>query len=649
MNAHAPLFLVLSVVLSAAGVFGADYPVRPVPFTAVRITGGFWQAKQEINRTVTVPFGLQQCEATNRLKNFDLAAETMRRRAAGEKTFQNTPATIYPFDDSDAYKVIEGASYALSSKPDPVLEKRLDEVIARIAAAQEPDGYLYTFRTMHPDSPAHPWINPQRWVNDPTLSHELYNLGHLYEAAVAHYQATGKRTLLDVALKSAELLWHDFGSGERRLAPGHEVVEMGLVKLYRVTGERRYLQLAQIFLNARGPGGPEYNQRHLRVVDQTTAVGHAVRANYLYAGMADVAALTGDERYLAAIRRIEDNVAAKKLYLTGSVGARAEGEAYGGDYELPNDGYNETCAAVALMMWEQRMFLLTGEARYIDVLERSCFNGVISGVSLSGDRFFYTNPCVYDGAKKNNSGFAGRVPWFGCACCPPNVMRTLAALTGYFYAVRDDSLYVNFFAQSEGEARVAGTPVRLVQSTDYPWNGRVRLTVSPAQPKTFTVRVRIPGWAQGHPLPSDLYAYENPGSAAWSVRVAGRTVTGPLDKGYLAVAREWHPDDLLEIDLPMNVHAVHGNPQIAATKDRIAFERGPIVYCIEAINHAFVPEDVVVSPQAKVVAQPQPDLLGGVTVLKIEQDGDAESLTAIPYYAWNNRGLAPMAVWLKRR
>jgi len=643
------LVLALGVLFSAAGAVGADYPVQPVPFTAVRITGGFWLAKQETNRTVTVPFALQQCEESNRLKNFDLAAETMRRRAAGEKAFQNKPATIFPFDDSDVYKVIEGASYALSARPDAEFEKRLDSAIARVAAAQEPDGYLYTFRTMHPDSPAHDWVNQERWLNDPILSHELYNLGHLYEAAVAHFQATGKRTLLDVALKSAELLWRDFGSGEPRLAPGHEVVEMGLVKLYRVTGERRYLQLAQIFLDARGPGGPEYNQRHLRVVDQTTAVGHAVRANYLYSGMADVAALTGDQRYVAAISKISDNVTARKLYLTGSVGARADGEAYGDDYELPNDGYNETCAAVALMMWDHRMFLLTGDARYIDLLERSCFNGVISGVSLSGDRFFYTNPCVYDGAKKNNSGSAGRVPWFGCSCCPPNLMRALAALSGYFYAVRDDALYVNFFAQSEGEATVAGTPVKLAQSTDYPWNGRVRLTVSPAQPKTFTVRVRIPEWAQGRPLPSDLYAYDDPGAAAWSVRVAGVAVTTPLAHGYLEVTREWSPGDVVEIDLPMNVHAVHGNPQIAATRDRIAFERGPVVYCVEAVDHTFVPEDLVVTPAAKVVAEPRPDLLGGVTVLNIDRGDDAPPILAIPYYAWNNRGLAPMAVWLKRR
>ena len=636
------------VAASAATAFASDYPVQPVPFTDVRLTGGFWQTKQEINRTVTVPFGLKQLDESNRLKNFDLAAETMRRRAAGEKSFQNTPVTIFPFDDSDVYKVVEGASYTLSTKPDAALEKKLDDVIARVAAAQEPDGYLYTFRTMHPDSPAHKWVGQERWMKDPELSHELYDLGHLYEAGVAHFQATGKRSLLEICLKSADLVWHDFGSGQLRIAPGHEVIEMGLVKLFRVTGDRRYLDLARIFLEARGPGGPEYNQRHLRVVDQTTATGHAVRANYLYSGMADVTALTGDERYGAAIAKIWDNMAGRKLYLTGSVGARADGEAYGADYELPNDGYNETCAAVALMMWNHRMFLLTGDARYMDVLERSCFNGVISGVSLSGDRFFYTNPCVYDGTKKNNSGFAGRVPWFGCACCPPNLMRTLAALTGYFYAVQGDSLFVNFYAQCEGEATIAGAKVKLAQTTDYPWNGAVKLTVTPAAPKTFTVRVRIPEWAQGRPVPSDLYGYDDPKPSAWSVRVAGRLVAPVLEKGYVAITREWRAGDEVELELPMPVRAVHGNPHIAATRDRVAFERGPVVYCVEAADHAFVPEDIVVPAAAQTTVQAQPDLLGGVTVLTFDVAGRATPVTAIPYYAWNNRGLAPIAVWLKR-
>ena len=634
--------------LAVASVLSSDYPVQPVPFTAVRVTGGFWLPRQETNRTVTVPFALKQLEESKRLTNFDLAAETLRRRNAGEPTFQNKPVTIFPFDDSDVYKVVEGASYSLSLHPDPALAKQLDEVIARVAAAQEPDGYLYSFRTMHPDSPAHEWVGQQRWQKDPELSHELYDLGHLYEAGVAHFQATGKRNLLDICTRSADLLWRDFGSGSLKIAPGHEVVEMGLVKLYRVTGDERYLKLARIFLEARGPGGPEYNQRHLRVVDQTTAVGHAVRANYLYSGMADVAALTGDRQYVSAITQIWQNMAGTKLYLTGSVGARADGEAYGADYELPADGYNETCAAIALMMWNQRMFLLTGDARYVDVLERSCFNGVISGVSLSGDRFFYTNPCVYDGKQKNNAGFAGRVPWFGCACCPPNEMRTLASLTGNFYAVSDDVLYVNFYAQSEAEVTLAGTPVKLAQTTDYPWDGRITLTVMPSEPRRFSIRVRIPGWAQGRPVPTDLYAYDDPRPAGWSVHAGGEAVHAQPDRGYVTITREWRAGDTVELNLPMPVRAVHGHPQIQATRDRIAFERGPIVYCVEAVNREYVPEDLSVSPQARVATEFRPELLGGVTVLQIDGGAGRGPITAIPYYSWNNRGLAPMAVWLRR-
>src|SRR5688572_6888019 len=541
-----------------SALFAADYPYQPVPFTAVRVTGGFWQEKQEVNRTVTVPFALKQCEESGRLKNFDLAAEVMRRRAAGEKDFRIKPPTIYPFDDTDAYKAIEGASYVLSMKRDAALEATLDSWIARIAAAQEPDGYLYTFRTMHPDSPGHDWVGPQRWDLDPKLSHELYNAGHMYEAGVAYYQATGKRVFLDVCLKNAELLWQVFGENRRRLAPGHEIVEMGLVKLYRVTGDQRWLQLAKEFIDARGPGGDPYSQQHKLAVDQDQAIGHAVRANYLYAGMADVAALTGDQRYLTAITKIWENMAGKKLYLTGGVGALAKGEAYGADYELPADGYNETCAALALMMWNHRMFLLTGEAKYMDVFERTAFNGFLSGVSTSGDLFFYPNPLVYDGAAKNNHGHAGRAPWFGCACCPPNLMRTLAALTGYFYAVRDNSLYVNFYAQSEGEAKVDGATVKLAQTTDYPWSGGVKLAVSPAQPATFALKVRIPGWVQGQPVPTDLYRYESGAPADWTVRVAGKDVSAKAEQGYVTITREWRAGDVVELNFPMTPQKVRG-------------------------------------------------------------------------------------------
>ncbi len=646
--------------LGAAGYAASDYPVQPVPFTDVRITGGLLQARQATNLEVTLPFALKQCESSKRMRNFDLAAETLRRRAAGEPDFQNKPATQYPFDDSDVFKAIEGAAYGLSLKPDRALAAQLDGYIKRISAAQEPDGYLYTWRTMHPDSPAHDWINPKRWLNDPQLSHELYNLGHLYEAGVAHAQATGSRALLDICRKSAELLQRDFGDGRLRIAPGHEVIEMGLVKLFRQTGDPRWLALARLFLEARGHGGNAYSQDHKPVVEQTTAVGHAVRANYLYSGMADVAALTGDRRYLDAITQIWENVVSRKLHLTGGCGARAGGEAYGDDYELPHRCYNETCAAVAFLFWNHRMFLMTGDAKYMDVFERSLYNGVLSGVSLSGDRFFYPNPLEYDGKAVNNNGYAGRAPWFGCACCPPNVMRALAELGGYFCAVQGDTLFVNLYAQGETTATVAKTKVKLEQTTRYPWDGTVLIRVKPEQPATFALNLRIPGWVQGKPLPSDLYSYEDATPAKWSIKINGNPVAAPLDRGFASLTREWKNGDSITLELSMPVRRVAGSPKIAATRGQVALERGPVVYAFEGVDNDGTVFGSVIPAQAKVAAEYRPGLLGGVTVLKVTQAQTAvraESgevalkpveLTAIPYATWANRGLSPMTVWVAR-
>lgn len=637
----------------------SDYPVQPVPFTSVRLTGGLLATRQATNASVTMPFALEQCESSGRIKNFDLAAETLRRRAAGETTFQNKPPTVYPFDDSDVYKAIEGAAFCLSVKPDPATQARLEDIIKRIGAAQEADGYLYTWRTMHPDSPAHDWIDQQRWHKDPQLSHELYNLGHLYEAGFAYYQATGSRSLLDLCLKSAELLQKDFGDGEPRIAPGHQVIEMGLAKLYRQTGDPRWLDLAKFFLEVRGKGS-EYSQDHKPVLLQDKAVGHAVRANYMYAGMADVAALTGDKRYLEAITAIWNNVVDTKLHLTGGCGARAAGEAYGNDYELPHRCYNETCAAVAFLFWNHRMFLMTGDAKYMDVFERSLYNSVLSGVSLSGDRFFYPNPLEYDGSSKNNHGFAGRAPWFGCACCPPNVLRTLASLGGYVYATRGDELFVNLYAQGEATATVTGNQVKLNQTTDYPWDGRIKLRVTPEKPGTFTINLRIPGWAEGKPLPSDLYSYDDPTPAKWSLRVNGRKTTAPQQQGFAAITREWKAGDEITLDLPMLVRRVAGNPKIAATKDQVALERGPVVYAFEGLDNDGAFFDTVLPASAKISPKYRADLLGGVTVLNIakaervalNKDGNrttkSAKLTAIPYAVWANRGLTPMAVWLAR-
>lgn len=658
-TAHCRLLALLALILTMGAVTGsaADYPVRPVPFTDVRITGGFWKERQETNRLITVPYALRQCEETKRLANFDLAAETLRRRAAGETNFQNKPLTLYPFDDSDVYKAVEGAAYALSIQKDPALEAHLDKIIDKIAAAQEPDGYLYTFRTMHPDSPAHEWINQKRWLNDPILSHELYNLGHLYEAGVAYYQATGKRKLLDVCLKSADLVDRDFGGGKLRIAPGHQVIEMGLVKLYRVTGEQKYLRLARFFLDVRGPGEDPYNQRHLRVTNQTEAVGHAVRANYMYSGMADVAALTGDSAYFSAITKIWNNVVEKKMHLTGGVGARAAGEAYGDDYELPNKCYNESCAAIAFLMWNHRMFLLTGDGKYMDVFERTLYNGFPSGVSLSGDRFFYPNPLVYDGHSVNNHGYAGRAPWFGCACCPPNILRTMAALTGYFYAVKDDHVFVNLYAQSEGTLKVKDVAVTLVQETAYPWNGKVTITVAPEKEALFSLGLRIPEWTLGRPVPGDLYFYRNSRPAPWTVKVNGSAVQSTPEHGYVLVSREWKKGDVVELNLPMPVRKVRGNDRIAATKGRIALERGPIVYCLEGIDNDQSVDDCVLSTDAR-IASVYKGNLGGYAALIIKDGGRAErdatskvvtkkvTLQALPYALWNNRGLSPMEVWI---
>jgi DUF1680 family protein len=646
-------------LLALATQAASDYPVQPVPFTDVRITGGVLATRQATNSAVTLPFALSQCESSKRVLNFDLAAETMRRRAAGETNFQHKPPTQYPFDDSDVYKALEGAAFCLSVQPDPALVAQVEAIIKRIAAAQEADGYLYTWRTMHPDSPAHDWIHQQRWLKDPQLSHELYNLGHLYEAGVAYAQATGSRSLLDICLKSAELLQKDFGDGQPRIAPGHQVIEMGLAKLYRQTGDPRYLALAKFFIECRGTGG-EYSQSHKPVVDQAEAVGHAVRANYLYSGMADVAALTGDQRYLDAITRIWENVVSKKLHLTGGCGARAAGEAYGNDYELPHRCYNETCAAVAFLFWNHRMFLMTGDAKFMDVFERTLYNGVLSGVSLSGDRFFYPNPLEYDGKAVNNHGHAGRAPWFGCACCPPNVLRTLASLGGCVAAVQGDKLFVNLYAQGDTAATVAGNQVKLQQTTRYPWDGNVALRVTPGKPGKFTLCLRIPGWVQGKPLPSDLYTYDDPAPAKWTVQVNGQPLSVETAQGFAAITREWKAGDTVTLDLPMPVRRVAGNSKIAATRDQVALERGPIAYAFEGVDNDGAVFDTVLPASARVAPEYRENLLGGVTVLKIEgaeravreESGNVStkpaSLTAIPYAVWANRGLSPMTVWVAR-
>ena len=445
-----------------------DYKITGVPFNEVKINDNFWLPKIEINRTVTIPASFAKCEETGRVENFIKAAKK-------EGEF----GTTFPFDDTDIYKIIEGASYSMSVHPDPKLDHYVDSLITIVAAAQEPDGYLYTARTIDPQHP-HKWSGSERWVQESVLSHELYNSGHLFEAASAHFQATGKRNFLNIALKNADLLDQVFGPGKRNDAPGHEIVEMGLVKLYRITGEKKYLNLAKFFIDSRGKeNDPKkaYSQDHKPLILQDEAVGHAVRAGYLYSGVADVAALTGDSAYMAAIDKIWDNTVSKKLYITGGIGARHEGEAFGDNYEFPNlTAYNETCAAIANVYWNYRMFLLHGDAKYIDVLERSLYNGVISGVGLDGKTFFYPNPLECDMHYHFNSGETlDRQPWFDCSCCPTNMCRFIASVPGYIYAQSNNALYVNLFAQSSSTVQLnKKLPVTISQETQYPWAGQIK-------------------------------------------------------------------------------------------------------------------------------------------------------------------------------
>lgn len=648
MKAFASLCL---LALSAWGQ-SRDYPVKPVPFTSVHLTDDFWAPRVEINRTVTIPFAFKKDEETGRVDNFIRAAEALRH-----EPFPNHKPPGYPFDDTDVYKVIEGASYTLSVHPDPKLDAYLDELIAKIAAAQEPDGYLYTARTIDPLNP-HRWAGPQRWMLESVDSHELYDLGHLYEAAVAHYQATGKRTLLDIALRTADLLDRTFGPGKQSIWPGHQITEMGLAKLYRVTGDEKYLKLAKFMLDQRGPDGRQgsgrtYNQSHMKVVDQREAVGHAVRATYMYSGMADVAALTGDDSYVTAIDAIWDNVAGKKLYITGGIGATGSGEAFGRNYELPNmTAYNETCAAVGNDFWNHRLFLLHADAKYIDVMERTLYNGLISGVSLDGETFFYPNPL-------ESNGQHARSPWFGVACCPGNITRFMASVPGYVYAQRNDSIWVNLYVASTADIKLDnGRDVKIAQETKYPWDGAVKIALHPDQTSPLTVYVRIPGWARNQPVASDLYRFADTSKQSPTLKVNGRAVPVKIEKGYVAIARTWKEGDTISLDLPMPVRRVEANTEVAADRGRVALERGPIVYAAEwPDNPGGRVRNLMLPDSAPLAVEFKPAMLNGVEVVhskavalaydaqgnikKTEQD-----FTAIPYYAWANRGRGQMIVWL---
>ena len=627
----------------------AGYPITPVPFTSVKVTDSFWGQRLNASRKVTIPLAFSKCEETGRYKNFENAAAHMKDPSL------NFKVSGYSFDDTDPYKTIEGASYLLQTYPDKKVEQYIDSVIAIIASAQEPDGYLYTSRTQNPEHP-HEWAGDRRWVKEEDLSHELYNLGHMVEAAIAHYQATGKRNFLDIAIKYADCVCREVGpnAGQACVVPGHQIAEMALAKLYLATGDKKYLDEAKFLLDYRGKTTivHEYSQAHKPVIEQDEAVGHAVRAAYMYAGMADVAALTGDQSYIHAIDAIWENIVSKKLYITGGIGATSSGEAFGRNYQLPNmSAYCETCAAIGNVYVNHRLFLLHGESKYYDVLERTLYNGLISGVSLDGGSFFYPNPLASIGQHQ-------RQPWFGCACCPSNICRFIPSLPGYVYAVKDRNVYVNLFLSNSSDLKVGGKEVCLSQKTEYPWNGDIVITVDKNAAGQFAMKIRIPGWVRGSVVPSDLYEFTDGRRLGYSVIVNGNKVDAtPTADGYCTIDRKWKKGDRVQVHFDMEPRTVRANFRVQDDRGMVSIERGPIVYCAEHPDNSFDIAGSLVNQEprfqlgdAQIANTPVKTLTTDAQLLNFDKSGrlvtEDVHLTLIPYYAWCHRGSGKMQVWL---
>jgi len=651
MLSWAAVALALSAAYGLAaenqGAARRDYNVKPVPFSKVHVDDAFWGPRLVTNRTVTIPYAFEQCQATDRISNFEKAAGLREGGHVGAR-----------FNDSDVYKIMEGAAYSLQVHPARLMRLYLDQLIRIMAAAQWEDGYLYTPYSIPKRQPE------KRWTDIPS-AHEQYCIGHMYEAAVAHYEVTGDSTFLEVAKKNADLIRRVFNADGRTDPPGHEEIEIGLCKLYRVTGDEEYLNQAKFFLDQRGRKGRRgrdgrgglygmYSQDHVPVVEQARAVGHSVRAAYLYTGMADVAALTGDMEYVKAIDTIWRDVVATKLYVTGGIGAAGGHEGFGGAYELPNmTAYCETCASIANALWNHRMFLMHGDAKYVDVLERTMYNAALAGVSLEGDRFFYPNVLESIGGRE-------RSPWFGCACCPSNVARFIPSVPGFAYARKDRDLYVNLFIGGKVTVGGAGSKVTLDQRTRYPWEGNVKIAVRPANEQAFALCIRIPGWARNQPVPSDLYSFVEKVDRQVSIKVNGRAHPLTLRQGYARIERTWKAGDTVELDLPMPVRRVISHAKVTSNKGKVALQRGPVVYCLEGVDNDGKVLDLVIPDDAELTARPRGDLLGGVVTIagqaltarrmldgRIVPDA-SRGFTAIPYYAWAHRGRGNMTVWPAR-
>lgn len=583
--------------------------IEQIDFSHVKINDNFWSPRLSKHVSATLPVCIDQIEnQTGRIRNFENAA-----KGEGEHS------GIF-FDDSDVYKALEGMAYSLINNPDPELEKKADEWIDKFAAAQQPDGYINTFYTLTGLD--------KRWTN--MDKHEMYCAGHMIEAGVAYYQATGKRKLLDVCIRMTDHMMSQFGPGKRHWVPGHEEIELALVKLYQTTQEQKYLDFAYWLLEERGHGhgtmgdegkwDPVYYQDIVPVRQLTDISGHAVRCMYLYCGMADVAALKNDTGYIAAIDRLWDDVVHRNMYITGGIGSSRDNEGFTEDYDLPNlDAYCETCASVGMVLWNQRMNQLTGDSKYIDVLERSLYNGALAGISLGGDRFFYVNPL-------ESKGDHHRQEWYGCACCPSQLSRFLPSIGNYIYASSDDALWVNLYIGNTGQIRIGETDILLTQETDYPWDGSVKLTISTSQPLEKEIRLRIPNWCKTYDL-----------------SINGKRINVSEEKGY-AVIKDWKSQDVIALDMDMPVEIVAADPHVKENFGKRAIQRGPLVYCMEEIDNPEYFDQIQLSPSTTFQTAFVSDILNGIKTIKT--NGRAQSATFIPYYAWDNRKAGKMRVWI---
>jgi uncharacterized protein len=627
----------------------SDYPILMVDIKNVELTDSFWLPKIKTVQNITIAYAFDKCNKEGRLENFLIAGGKKQGKVCGKM----------PFDDSDIYKIIEGASNSLVSSPNKELESYLDSVIAIIKTGQEPDGYLTTWMTIDPNNPPAPWVpkTGKRWTGE-AGSHELYNDGHMFEAAVTHYLATGKRNFLDIAIKNADLLVKTFGPGKITMPPGHQIVETGLIKLYRLTNNENYLILAKYFLDLRGDSTThklygEYNQDNKPVAQQTEIVGHAVRAVYMYAGMTDVGTIYNDSSYLKAVFTIWNNMVHSKMYLTGGIGAKHEGESLGKDYELPNlTSYSETCASIGDVYWNNRLFMLTGDSKYFDIIERTLYNGLISGISMDGTNFFYVNPLEADGKFKFNQGNGTRQPWFDCSCCPTNLIRFIPSIPGIIYATREENLYINLYASNKAIININKTEVEIEQQTSYPWQGNISILLNPKEKLYFTLKLRIPGWAINETIPGNLYTYIDQLCGKVIIKVNGQEIKYNTDLGYALISRDWIAGDNVEINLPMEIRHVIADSKVKDDENLAALEYGPLVYCIEGIDNNNQIDNITIPDNASLTLARHDDMLNGINLITGEVPSlngkGNRKITAIPYYALSNRGEGTMKIWLPR-